>query len=56
MIELKGCKKFNTPISKIIGLVLNSDRIACIDRIKNKGYEAYAFEMAENKSQTIKRR
>jgi hypothetical protein len=55
-IALMECKKYNTFISKIIGYVLNSDRAACITRIKELGYDDFAFEMTNNKSQTIKRK
>jgi hypothetical protein len=55
-IELADCRKYNTLISKIIGYILNSDRTACIARIKEIGYEDFALEMANNKSQTIKRK
>lgn len=55
-VELKDCKKFNNMFAKIIGLVLNSDRTACIDRIKEKGYEEFASEMTVNKRQTLGRR
>ncbi|MDP4184418.1 MAG: DUF3795 domain-containing protein [Bacteroidota bacterium] len=53
--ELKACKKFNNPVSKIFALVFRSDRNACIARIKEVGYEVYAEEMAKNKMQTIKK-
>jgi hypothetical protein len=55
-IELADCKKYNTLISKIIGYILNSDRTACITRIKEIGYDDFALEMTNNKSQTIKRK
>ena len=55
-IEIKNCKKYNTLISKIVGYVLNSDRMACIDRIKEIGYDDFAIEMTKNRSQTIKRK
>jgi hypothetical protein len=55
-IELMECKKYNTLISKIIGYVLNSDREACITRIKEFGYDDFAIEMTNNKRQTIKRK
>lgn len=55
-IELTDCRKYNTVISRIIGLILNSDRAACISRIKETGYESFAIEMADNKRQTIKRK
>jgi len=55
-VELKDCSKYNNFISKAFGFVFNSDRAACIARIKEAGYEIYAVEMAETKRQTIKRR
>jgi hypothetical protein len=54
--ELTACKKYNTLISKIIGYVLNSDRTACINRIKEIGYDNFAVEMTKNRIQTIKRK
>lgn len=55
-IKLEDCRKYNTFISKMIGVILNSDRGACIHRIRNTGYDQFAAEMAENKMQTIKRK
>lgn len=55
-VELSECKKYNTFISRIIGLMLNSDRSACIKRIRETGYHEFAVEMAENKRVTIKRK
>jgi hypothetical protein len=55
-IALKDCKKYNSFISKIIGIVLNSDRAACIDRIRVIGYPNFATEMASLKRQTLPRR
>jgi hypothetical protein len=56
MVEnYRDCKKLNTPISKFFEIVMRSDRLACLERIKAKGYEAYAREMAEAKRPTIKR-
>ena len=55
-VEISECKKYNTFISKMIGFVLNSDRPACIARIKEIGYNDFAVEMASSKKQTIKRR
>jgi len=55
-IELNDCKKYNTLFSRIIGFVLNSDRAACITRIKETGYENFAVEMANNRRQTIRRK
>lgn len=54
-IELMQCKKYNNFFSKVIGFVLKSDRPACIGRIKEVGYEAFASEMAASGRQTIKR-
>jgi hypothetical protein len=51
----KECKKFNNFISKIFGLVLGSDRAACIEKIKVSGYDDFAQFMTDNKLQTIKR-
>lgn len=55
-VKPEECKKYNTFISRVIGVLLNSDRAACIHRIKETGYEQFAIEMAENKRQTIKRK
>ncbi len=56
MMELNDCKKYNNMISKIFGLIFRSDRAACVQRIKEIGYEDFALEMATNKQQTIKRK
>lgn len=55
-IEPKDCKKCNNFISKAFGLIFNSDRLACISRIKEIGYDGYAAEMANARRQTIKRK
>jgi hypothetical protein len=55
-VELMECKKFNNFISKAFGYIFNSDRSACILRIRETGYENYALEMANTKRQTIKRK
>ena len=55
-VELMSCKKYNNFISKIFGVVFNSDRAACIGMIKTKGYSDFAVEMAGTKRQTIKRK
>jgi len=49
------CKKFNNFISKIFALIFKSDRAACIEKIKEAGYEGFAKYMAENKLQSVKR-
>jgi len=55
-MEFMECKKFNNFFSKIIGIILRSDRPACIRRIKEIGHEQFAVEMAGNQSQSIKRK
>ncbi len=49
------CKKYNNVVSRIFGVIFNSDRAACIDQIKKLGLTGHAQEMADRKSQTIKR-
>lgn len=56
MVELKDCKKYSNFISKIMAYVFNSDRPACIARIKEIGYDGFAAEMADSKKQSIKRK
>ena len=51
----KECKKFNNFISKLMAIVFQSDRPACIAKIKAEGYENFAAFMAENKFQSIRR-
>lgn len=55
-IGLTECKKYNNFISKVIGYLFNSDRSACISKIREIGYDAFATEMASNRKQTLKRR
>lgn len=50
------CKKFNNIFSKLFGFLFGSDRQACINRIKEKGYESYAEEMAECGTHSIKKK
>ena len=56
LMSLAECKKYNNFIAKIFGLVFNSDRSACINRIREIGYDHFAAEMAADKKQTIKRK
>jgi hypothetical protein len=49
------CKKFNNFMSKIFGLLFKSDRKACINLIREKGYENYALIMADSKNHTVKK-
>lgn len=50
------CPKFNNLIAKVIGVVLNSDRKACVLAIRERGEEGFAAFMAERKRQTLPRR
>ncbi len=49
----KECKKFHNFFSRAIGLVLRSDRAACISQIKAMGLQGHAEDMASKKRQTI---
>lgn len=55
-MEFMECKKYNNFISKAFGYIFNSDRSACIGRIKEIGYDDFANEMAGSRRQTIKRK
>jgi hypothetical protein len=55
-IPVMECKKYNNFISKIFGVVFNSDRSACISRIREIGYDGFAIEMADNKRPSMKRK
>lgn len=50
------CKKFNNIISKLFSLIFGSDRQACINMIKEKGYDGYAEEMSKRGAQSLKRK
>jgi hypothetical protein len=52
----KDCRKFNNFASKTIGLLLRSDRSACITQIKKQGLAGHAQDMAMNKRRTIRPR
>jgi hypothetical protein len=47
------CKKYNNIISKMFGVLFNSDRNACIAQIKSIGMDGHAREMALSKKHTI---
>lgn len=51
----RACLKFNNMISKLFGLVFNSDRAACIAQIKRLGLEGHAAAMAKSGRHSIKR-
>jgi hypothetical protein len=50
------CAMFNNFISKIFGLIFNSNRPACVMKIKELGIEKYAGFMAEGKRQSMPRK
>lgn len=56
LMPLETCKKFNNFIGKVFSILFKSDRTACIARIKEIGYDAYAYEMHVLKQQTIKKK
>lgn len=56
MIDFNECKKLDNFISRVFALVFNSDRMACIDKIKDIGYEKYAEEMAQSRKPSIPRK
>ena len=52
--DIIKCTTYSNLLSKICGLIFNSDRPACISYIKEYGEMAYAEKMAKQKCQTIK--
>ena len=51
----RACGKFNNFMSRLFGLIFNSDRAACIAQIKQLGLDGHAKAMATSGIQTIKR-
>jgi hypothetical protein len=49
------CGKYNKVISKIVGFVLRSDRVACIRQIKAIGLQGHADTMTKQQHQTIRK-
>ena len=49
------CKMFNNLMAKLFGLIFRSDRLACIQQIKELGIQGYADNMADTRRQSIKR-
>lgn len=49
------CAKFNNFISKLFGVLLRSDRPACIAQIRRLGAAGHAEAMAAARCQTIRR-
>ena len=50
------CRKFNNIISKVMSLVLNSDRRACVLKVREVGVEGFAADMAEYGRPSLRRR
>ena len=50
-----ACRKFNNIISRLFGLIFNSNRAACIAQIKQLSLEGHAMTMAKLRNQTIRR-
>lgn len=48
IMPLAECKKFNSFMAKIFGLIFKSDRKGCIARIREAGYEQFIGEMQKN--------
>ena len=49
------CRKYNNFISRLIGLVLRSDRAACIRQINEAGLQGHADIMAAQGKHTIRK-
>jgi hypothetical protein len=52
----ENCSEFNSIMSKVMSLLLNSDRLACNHKIQEIGYEEYAKFMANQENRTIKKK
>jgi hypothetical protein len=50
------CTKFHSFVSRVIGLVLGSNRQACVLKIRELGRDGYAAHMAAERRQTLPRR
>lgn len=53
--DVMECKDFNNFFSKLFGFIFRSNRKACILRVKEIGIGAFAKEMAEKGTHSIKR-
>lgn len=50
------CNKFNNLVSKVVGVVLNSNRRGCVLKVRELGLDGFAALMAERKSPSLPRR
>ena len=53
--NVMDCKKYNNFMAKIFGFIFNSNRSACIAKIKELGYDQFVLQMTSNKQMTFKR-
>ena len=51
----KGCRKLNNPIAWVFSLIFDSNRAACLRRIRAVGRANYAKEMADLGRQSLPR-
>ena len=49
------CRKFNNIVAKVFGLLFRSNRAACIQLIKDEGYDAFAERMTREQRQSLPR-
>ncbi|MCP4673139.1 MAG: DUF3795 domain-containing protein [Desulfobacula sp.] len=54
--DVMDCKKYNNFMAKIFGFIFNSNRSACISKIKEIGYDEFALQMTSNSQMTFKRK
>jgi hypothetical protein len=50
------CRRFNNLIARVFGVVMNSNRQACVLKIRALGLDDYATFMAGRRRQTLSRR
>ena len=53
--DTRDCPKMNNFISRMFGLVFNSNRHACVQLIRKVGDEGFALHMAQLKRQSLPR-
>ena len=54
--DVRHCKIYHSPMNRLRGFLLNSDRPACIRFIRERGEEAYAERMAWYEKMTFHKR
>jgi hypothetical protein len=52
----KTCRLFDNVIARVFGLVFNSDRRACVLKVRELGTEGFAALMAEQGRHSLPRR